>query len=259
MSIVAICGSCQKKYKLPDEWAGKTAKCKACGQPMKIPAAGGASQAVSATAPSRAAGCPMCESPMAGGVCTVCGYSEGASKTLTIAPVVAGTSGGSKPRKKETAAGSSSSGSSTSNAAQWITIGSIAGIVVLVLVMGGALAMKLMAEKAKKDAHQRLIALMIQLHDDREASYNQYGDFDNDIDLKALLADGAAALARDLPHLPSFIEDLESKENEVAADRKRWIRDLIKDLPPGTDLAPLREIPSNSFAYEPAQERLKSP
>ena len=71
--------------------------------------------------------------------------------------------------------------------------------------------------------------------------------------------DGAAALAKELPHLPSFIEDLEPKPSEIDADRKRWIRDLIKELPAGTDLEPLREIASESFAYEPAQQRLKSP
>lgn len=44
MMIQVKCGSCGRQYKLPDETAGKRARCKACGEAMAIPAAKPAKQ-----------------------------------------------------------------------------------------------------------------------------------------------------------------------------------------------------------------------
>ncbi len=42
MSINVTCGACDKRYVLPDKFAGRKAKCKGCGQTMEIPSAEGA-------------------------------------------------------------------------------------------------------------------------------------------------------------------------------------------------------------------------
>lgn len=59
MSLVALCPSCQSRYKLKDELAGKKFKCKKCGQvvqaPGSVPAASGAAPR---SASSKAAAAP---------------------------------------------------------------------------------------------------------------------------------------------------------------------------------------------------------
>jgi hypothetical protein len=39
MAIAFACESCGRRYEVSDAPAGKTGRCKACGQPMRIPAA----------------------------------------------------------------------------------------------------------------------------------------------------------------------------------------------------------------------------
>src|SRR5262245_56534433 len=49
MPITIACPSCSKRFDLPDSTAGKTARCKACGQVFKIPAIKRASPNVTST------------------------------------------------------------------------------------------------------------------------------------------------------------------------------------------------------------------
>lgn len=53
MSIKTKCDGCGKSYQVDDKFAGKKAKCKACGQVMVVPAAG------AAAAPAKSAGAPQ--------------------------------------------------------------------------------------------------------------------------------------------------------------------------------------------------------
>ena len=37
MPILAVCPNCQQNYHVSEQFAGKTAKCQACGKPFKVP------------------------------------------------------------------------------------------------------------------------------------------------------------------------------------------------------------------------------
>lgn len=138
-----------------------------------------------------------------------------------------------------------------------MTIGAIAGAAIIAVVLVGLLAMKIIAAQAEQNANDRLLALMVRLHETQQAYFVGDADWETGIDMEEVIRDGAAEFAADLPYAPGFIAELEPKEHEVAADRKRWVIELIRSLPPGTDLSPLEEIPAGSFAYEAAQSRLK--
>jgi hypothetical protein len=266
MTILVTCRSCQKQYRLPDEWAGRKAKCKGCGQAMDIPAAGAAAPAASPQpaapgAAPRGAGprCPLCESPMAGGVCSVCGYTEQASKTLSMTAAVSTT--GAAVKKRRTAESDSegkAAKSSSFSANQLVIPGVIALVVIFVAGFVGLVVAHILAERARLAAHERIDTLVRTLQEEREASLTQSADFDSGIDPEQLLRDGAVKFAEELPYVPTFLVDLEPLNSVGAQDRKRWIQELIQNLPPGTDLSPLEEIPSSSFAYQAAQERLKA-
>jgi hypothetical protein len=85
MSIVVSC-SCGKRFKVPDELAGKRGKCQACGQVVAVPKAAPEAPATPAsTTPARA--CPTCRKPLAANavICVACGLDLRSGKQLTPA------------------------------------------------------------------------------------------------------------------------------------------------------------------------------
>jgi hypothetical protein len=257
MSINVTCGACDKRYVLPDKLAGRKAKCKKCGQMIEIPAANveaadnlGLPGDGELADESPGTGCPICESPVVDGVCSVCGYSDQASKTLTKAPVAAGAKPRAKRGGKSSDSGEKPRSSSSALSSRLLMIGSVAIVVILVVGSFGLFIGAMRAEQKKEDSHERLFALLEYLAEQRQASFDGA-----DIDPDDLMKEGAAKFAAELPHVPSFIAIIEPKKSMLAEDSKRWVIDLIKNLPAGTDLAPLDEIPANSFASAAVKER----
>jgi hypothetical protein len=104
MPIAAQCGSCQKKFKAPDNAAGKKAKCPQCGGVIQIPAleapkpAASDDHSVAEEAPAAAAapaapaadtsGCPACGAELAAKavLCVDCGFDLRTGKKFEATP-----------------------------------------------------------------------------------------------------------------------------------------------------------------------------
>jgi len=131
-----------------------------------------------------------------------------------------------------------------------LVIASIAIVGVFVVVSIGLFVSAVRAERQREKSHERLFALLEYLTEQREASLN-----DGDVDLDKLMEEGTTRFAAELPHVPTFIAIIEPKKSMLAENGKRWINDLLKGIPAGTDLSPLDEIPASSFASAAIQER----
>jgi hypothetical protein len=91
---IAVACKCGKKLQVPDQLAGKAAKCPACGNAFKIPAAAVAPAAASGglaelleeagVAKKKGRFCPKCDAPMPGAavLCIHCGYRTDSNEQL---------------------------------------------------------------------------------------------------------------------------------------------------------------------------------
>ncbi len=66
----------------------------------------------------------------------------------------------------------------------------------------------------------------------------------------------ARKFARYLRHAPSYLAKQEGKEGRAATKKRSYLLQIIRELPAGANLEPLRDVPSDCFAYDAAQEVL---
>ncbi|NQT15869.1 MAG: hypothetical protein HQ582_24145 [Planctomycetes bacterium] len=66
----------------------------------------------------------------------------------------------------------------------------------------------------------------------------------------------AGKFAQYIRYTPAYLKKVERQEGRAATQKRALVRDVILALPKGTDLAPLRKVSSNSFAYDAAQAAL---
>ena len=74
------------------------------------------------------------------------------------------------------------------------------------------------------------------------------------VNLKVALA--AREFTPYLPYAPSYFAKVESQEGRAANRKRQLLQRMIRALPPGADLTPLREVPPGSFAYGASREVL---
>jgi hypothetical protein len=69
------CSGCGKELKIPDELAGKRARCPSCQTVVEVPGGSAAAAADSPAPPPQPSSCPMCSEPVAAGAarCARCG------------------------------------------------------------------------------------------------------------------------------------------------------------------------------------------
>jgi hypothetical protein len=58
--------------------------------------------------------------------------------------------------------------------------------------------------------------------------------------------------------LPEYLAKLESRDEAVTRNKRYYVQVVLRTLPHDTDLAPLRRMPSTSFAFQTIQDVLKS-
>lgn len=63
----------------------------------------------------------------------------------------------------------------------------------------------------------------------------------------------AGKFAQYIGYTPAYLKKVERQEGRAATQKRALVRDIILALPKGADLAPLRKVSSNSFAYDAAQ------
>lgn len=273
MTITAICEACQQQYQLGDAWAGKTAKCKKCGHTMQIPSAArpqgapgersSAASASAATAARSAAArgrqCPICDSPMAAAdeTCGICGYSASASKHLAATPVAPTSKAASRPAKGPAEPTAGDGGAASQLTVRLLVFGGIALAVLAIVTAVSMGVSQFLAERERLLSRERLNVMMGELREARDASYVQDVEWDfGAVDLKAVVKEYGVKFAAELPQVPEYIQEIESKNDALSDDKRRWVITLINALPPGTDLTPLQAVPPQSFAHEAATKKL---
>ncbi|WP_254507961.1 hypothetical protein [Anatilimnocola floriformis] len=95
MPISVVCGACKAKLNIPDNLAGKRAKCPKCQTPFQIPAADAPAVVTPATlSPSPAPTVPVKQPPAATPVSVVANATPAEAKKTSVNPMILAAAGG---------------------------------------------------------------------------------------------------------------------------------------------------------------------